>query len=162
MSHLVPVWTPSYRTGIWVGLFPGVRPAVGATPAAIILSRAMYAMEERKFFMKLPHFFCCFLAAGSLLALPELGLARGGGGGGGHGFGRSAGSFSAHGLSPRFGEAHRISGQRYSRPPGRGYFDDHGFRGRGRDLRQIDGDFFDFGFYGFGYPDYPYYYAAPY
>ena len=49
-----------------------------------------------------------------------------------------------------------------------GRFGDRGFRGRDRDFRgrrfrDFDGDLFDFGFYGFGYPDYyqynyPYYY----
>ena len=53
-----------------------------------------------------------------------------------------------------------------------GRFGDRGFRGResrlsGRRFRDFDGDSFDFGFYGFGYPDYypynyPYYYAYPY
>jgi hypothetical protein len=51
-------------------------------------------------------------------------------------------------------------------------FGDRGFRGRerefrGRRFREFDGDILDFGFYGFGYPDYypydyPYYYAYPY
>ena len=51
-------------------------------------------------------------------------------------------------------------------------FGDRGFRGRERDFRgrrfrDFDGDFSDFGFYGFGYPDYyqynyPYYDPYPY
>ena len=49
----------------------------------------------------------------------------------------------------------------------RGHFGDRGFRGRGRDFRDFDGDSFGFGFYGFGYPYnypyyYPYYYSYPY
>jgi hypothetical protein len=50
----------------------------------------------------------------------------------------------------------------------RGRFGDRGFRGRDRDFggRRF-GDFVDFGFYGFGYPDYyqydyPYYYPYSY
>jgi hypothetical protein len=33
-----------------------------------------------------------------------------------------------------------------------GGFGDHGFRGRGRDLRDFAGDSFELGFYGFEYP----------
>jgi hypothetical protein len=40
---------------------------------------------------------------------------------------------------------------------------DRGFRGRGRNFRDFDGDAFGSGFYGFGYPYYyPYYYSYPY
>ena len=44
---------------------------------------------------------------------------------------------------------------------------DRGFRERDRGFRDFEGDSLDFGFYGFGYPDYypydyPYYYPYPY
>jgi hypothetical protein len=133
--------------------------------------------------MKLQYFFGCILAAASLAVWPEIGLAHGGGGhggggggnafvgGGGHGFG---GAHAFGGFTGRAG----FSGTRgfstggFSGRGDHGHFSDRGFRGRDRDFRDrrfrdFGGDSFDFGFYGFAYPDYypydyPYYYAYPY
>jgi hypothetical protein len=112
--------------------------------------------------MKLKYFFFCILAAASLTASPEIALAHGGGGG--HGFG----GFTGRGFRPGLSGTRGYSSGRDDH----GRFGDRGFRGRDRDLRgrrfrDFDGDFFDFGFYGFGYPDYyqynyPYYYPYPY
>src|SRR6202049_1213811 len=128
--------------------------------------------------MKLQYFFVRILAAASLTVSPEIVLAhgeaghggggrghgfRGGGGGhafvggGGHGFGggHAFGGFTGRGFSPEFSGTRGFSSGRGDH----GRFGDRGFRGRERDFRgrrfrDFDGDFFDFGFYGFGYPDY--------
>src|SRR6202047_3379398 len=105
---------------------------------------------------------------------------RGGGGGhafvggGGHGFGggHAFGGFTGRGFSPGFSGTRGFSTGRFSGHGDHGRFGDRGFRGRDRDFRDrrfrdFAGDSFDFGFYGFGYPDYyrynyPYDYASPY
>ena len=131
-------------------------------------------------FMKLYYFFGCILATASLAVWPEIGLAHGGGGGhgfggggGGHAFfgggGHAFGGFTGH---PGFSGMRVFATGRVSGRGDHGRFGDRGFRGRDRDFggrrfRDFDGDFFDFGFYGFGYPDYyqynyPYYYPYPY
>jgi hypothetical protein len=120
--------------------------------------------------MKVQYFFGCILAAASLAVLPEIGLAHGGGGGGGggsHGFGGGGGGHSFVGGGHAFGGftgRPGFSGQRgFSGRGDHGRFGDRGFRGRGRGFRDLDGDFFDFGFYGIGYPDYyPYNYPYDY
>jgi hypothetical protein len=140
--------------------------------------------------MELQYFFVCILEAASLTISPEIVLAHGGGGhgggGGGHGFGREAEDTL---LSVVVGTDSAVVAHLTDSPAGafvtdsagrgdfflvanHGRFVDRGFRGRDRDFRgrrfrDFDGDFFDFGFYGFGYPDYyqynyPYYYAYPY
>jgi hypothetical protein len=110
-----------------------------------------------------------------------------GGGGGGHGFGGAG--FGGHGFSARgfgghgfgasgtgvngrafgsgFNRTRGFAGRGFSDRTDRGRFGDRGFRGRDRGFRDFEGDSFDFGFYGFGYPDYyqydyPYYYPYPY
>ena len=139
--------------------------------------------------MKLQYLFGCILAAASLAVWPEIGLAHGGGGhgggGGGHGFGggggghafvggggHAFGGFTGRGFSPGFSGTRGFSTGRFSGRGDHGRFGDRGFRGRDRDFRDrrfrdFAGDSFDFGFYGFGYPDYypynyPYDYAYPY
>src|SRR5580692_4150301 len=134
--------------------------------------------------MKLPYFFGCIIAAASLAVWPEIGLAHGGGGhgggGGGHGFGGRGHAFvggGGHALGgftgrPGFSGTRGFFTNRFSGRGDHGRFGDRGFRGRerefrGRRFRDFDGDFCDFGFYGFGYPDYypynyPYYYSYPY
>jgi hypothetical protein len=127
--------------------------------------------------MKLQYFFGCIIAAASLAVSPEIGLAHGGGaghggGGGGHAFvggGHAFGGFTGH---PGFSGPRGFSTNRFSGRGDHGRFGDRGFRGRerefrGRRFREFDGDILDFGFYGFGYPDYYpynylYYYSYPY
>ena len=48
--------------------------------------------------MKLRYIFGCILAAGSMAAFPDIGLANGGGGGGGHGGGGFAGAMTVAAL----------------------------------------------------------------
>jgi hypothetical protein len=127
--------------------------------------------------MKVQYFFGCILAAASLAAWPEIGLAHGGGGGG-HGFGGGGGGHAFFGGGGHafggftgrvgFGRTGGFSTGRFCGRGDHGRFGDGGFRGHDRDrrFRDFDGDSFDFGFYGFGYPDYypynyPYYYAYP-
>ena len=139
--------------------------------------------------MKLKYFFGCILAAASLAVWPEIGLAHGGGGMVGEAAVTDlAGevedtllsvvvvtdSADSHGrgFRPGFSGTRGFSTGRFSGRGDHGRFGDRGFRGRDRDFRgrrfrDFDGDFFDFGFYGFGYPDYypynyPYYYPYPY
>ena len=139
--------------------------------------------------MKLYSVASCILAASSLVVFPELSLAHGGGGGGhggggggghgfggqgfgGHGFGRGGFGASGAGVSGRgFGSGFRgsrgFAGRGFSGRGDRGHFGDRGFRERDRGFRDFEGDSFNFGFYGFGYPDYypydyPYYYPYPY
>jgi hypothetical protein len=74
---------------------------------------------------------------------------------------------TGRGFSPGFSGTREF----FSGRGDHGRFGDRGFRGRDRDFRgrrfrDFDGDFFNFGFYGFGYPDYyqynyPYYYPYP-
>ena len=101
------------------------------------------------------------------------GFGGGGGGhafgGGGHGFGggHAVGGFTGRGFSPGFSGTRGVTTGRFA---GRGdhvRFGDRGFRGRDRDFQHrrfggFDGEFFDFGSTGFGYPDYPYYYPYSY
>ena len=105
------------------------------------------------------------------------GFAGGGGGhafvgGGGHAFGgsRSFSGFSrglsGRGISSAFSGTGGISGRGSFGLRDGGHFGDRGFRGRDRDFRErrfrdFAGDPFDFGFFGFGYPDY-YTYNYPY
>jgi len=124
--------------------------------------------------MKVQYFLGCILAAASLAISPEIGLAHGGGGGGGgggHGFGGGRGGHAFVGGGHAFGGFTGRAGFRgqrgFSGRGDHGRFGDRGFRGRGRGFRDFDGDFFDFGFYGVGYPDYypyddPYDYSYPY
>ena len=126
--------------------------------------------------MKLYYLVSCLLAAGLLVVFPELSLAHGGGGGGhgggGRGFGRggfgaSGAGFSGRGFGSGFNGTRGFAGRGFSGRGDRGRFGDRGFRGRDRGFRDFEGDSFDFGFYGFGYPDYyqydyPYYYSYPY
>src|ERR1700736_5083552 len=145
--------------------------------------------------MKLQYFFVCILAAASLTVSPEIVLAHGGvghgGGGGGQGFGgggggrafvgggghgfgggHAFGGFTGRGFSPGFNGTRGFSTGRFSGRGDHGRFGDRGFRGRDRDFRDrrfrdFNGDSFDSGFSGFGYPDYypydyPYYDAYPY
>jgi hypothetical protein len=101
----------------------------------------------------------------------------GGGGFGGHGFGRggfgaSGAGFSGRGFGSGFSGTRGFAGRGFSGWGDRGRFGDRGFRGRDRGFRDrgfrdFEGDSCDFGFYGFGYPDYyqydyPYYYSYPY
>ena len=131
--------------------------------------------------MKLRYFFGSILVAASLAVLPEIGIAHGGGGsggagGGGHAFvgsgGHGFGGFNGRGFSPGFRATRGFSSGSFSGRGDHGRFGDRGLRGRERDFRgrrfrDFDGDFFDFGFDGYGYPDYyphtyPYYYSYPY
>ena len=113
--------------------------------------------------MKLQYFFGCILAAASLAVCPEIGLAHGGGGhgfGGGHAFGGFTGR-------PGFSGMRGFSTGGFSGRGDHGRFGDRGFRGRDRDFHHrrfgdFDGEFFDFGSTGFGYPDYPFYDPYPY
>jgi Putative peptidoglycan binding domain len=100
------------------------------------------------------------------------GFGGGGGGhafvGGGHGFGggHTFGGFTGRGFSSGFRGMRGFSSSRFSGRGDHGRFD-RGFRGRDRDFRDrrihdFDGDFFDFGITGFGYPDYPDYYPYSY
>jgi hypothetical protein len=106
--------------------------------------------------MKLKCIFVCILAAASLTVSPEIVLAHGGsghsGGGAGHGSSGTRGFFSGRGDHGRFGDRRFLRRDRDV---------------RGRRFRDFDGNLFDFGFYGLGYPDYyqynyPYYYPYPY
>jgi hypothetical protein len=138
---------------------------------------------QRRCFMKLHYFFGGILAAALLAVWPENGLAHGGGshgggaggggdafaGGGGHGFrgGHAFSGFTGRGFSPGFSGTRGFSNGRFSGHGDHRRFGDHGFRGRDHDLRDrrfrdFDGDSFDFGSTGFGYPDYSYYYPYSY
>ena len=131
--------------------------------------------------MKLYYFVRCIVAAGSLVVFPELSLVHGGGGGGhggggggfgGHGFGTSGAGFSGRGFGSGFSGTRGFGGRGFSGRANRGRFGDRGFRGRDRGFRDrgfrdFEEDSFDFGFYGFKYPDYyqydyPYYYPYSY
>jgi hypothetical protein len=90
-------------------------------------------------------------------------------GGGGHGFGggHAFSGFNGRGFSPVISGTRGFSTSRFSGRGDHGRFGDRGFRGRDRDFhnrrfRDFDGDFFDFGSTGFGYPDYSYYYPYSY
>jgi hypothetical protein len=128
--------------------------------------------------------------AGVLAMMPAAAFAHGGGGhgggggghgfgggggghafsgGGGHGFGggHAFGGFTGRGFSPTFNGTRAFSVGRFPDRGHHGRFSDHGFRGRDRDFRErrfrdFDGDAFDFGITGFGYPDYSYYYPDSY
>jgi hypothetical protein len=122
--------------------------------------------------------------AGVLAMTPAAAFAHGGGGGGGgghggggggHGFGGGGGrgfggghAFNGHGFSPGFRGTRGFFTGRFSDRGDHDRFGDRGFRGRDRDFRDhrfrdFDGDIFDFGAIGFGYPDYyPYYYPYSY
>jgi hypothetical protein len=71
------------------------------------------------------------------------------------------------GFSPGFSGTRGFSTARFSGRGDHDRFGDRGFRGRDRDFRDrrfrdFDGNFFDFGVGGFGYPDYSYYYPYSY
>ncbi|MEY2605606.1 MAG: hypothetical protein QOH31_3422 [Verrucomicrobiota bacterium] len=79
----------------------------------------------------------------------------------------SGAGFSGRGFGSGFNGTHGFAGRGFSGRGDRGRFGDRGFRGRDRGFGDFEGDSFDFGFYGFGYPDYyqydyPYYYSYPY
>jgi apolipoprotein D and lipocalin family protein len=126
--------------------------------------------------MKLQYLFGCILAAGSLAVFPDIGVAHGGeggghggGAGGGHGLGggHAFGGFTGRGFSPGSSGTRGFSTGRSSGHGDHGRFGDRGFRGRDRDFRDrrfrdFDGDFFNFGITGFGYPDYSSYYPYSY
>ena len=88
------------------------------------------------------------------------------------GVGASGAGFSGRGFRSGFSGTRGFAGRGFSGRGDRGRFGDRGFRGRDRGFRDrgfrdFEGDSFDFGFYGFGYPnyyqyDYPYYYSYPY
>jgi putative peptidoglycan binding protein len=116
--------------------------------------------------------------AGILAMMPAAAFANGGGGhgfgggGGGHSFvggGHAFGGRSGRGFSSGFRGTRGFATGRFS---DRGRFGDRSFRGHDRDsrdrrFRNFDGNSFDFGYSGFGYPDYyqydyPYYYPYSY
>ena len=112
--------------------------------------------RERVFMRIIKSSLAGLVLAGILAMMPAAAFAHGGGGGG-HAF-MGSGVSGTRGFSGRgsFGRGDRA------------HFGDRGFRGRDRDFRDrrfhdFDGDFFPFGFSGFGYQDYyPYNYPYPY